>query len=510
MVCKNNINNYKKRKFEKMKKRVLVVLLTIMCILPFLKVSAGNMDSYVDWTLDMNVFVHQYINGNSRIRNLAFLTVDGKVAYCIEAGVTADKDSMYNSTDNINDTHLKNIDVKRLSLIGYYGYGYKNHTSKEYYMAAQELIWRTIGVETVWWSDSKEGGNIINIESYKNEILALVNAHEVAPKFNFKSRYIVGDEVTLEDLNNVLEGYEVVGNNNVKINGNKITIKVKESDNNFILRRKQNGKKTMFYYKNGYQTLGTFEYAYDYSKDYSIKQEYGKIIVNKLDKDTKSKTSSSKYASLEGAEYTLYDKEGNVIDTKKTDKNGIATFNNLSKGTYVIKETKESLGYNRDISRYETYVATTRLEATIDSYEKIIENKIVIKKVLDDNKNDIMMPEEGIEFGLYYEDNEELIDTYVTNEDGVIEMVLPYGKYVLKQLTKKDGIDVAPNRIIEVTDSKESQYITIVNHKLEEEKIKEYEETIEELPNTGKTYDISHMIFVLSLGIIYYYAKKNI
>ena len=181
----------------------------------------------------------------------------------------------------------------------------------------------------------------------------------------------------------------------------------------------------------------------------------------------------------------------------------------MSKGTYVIKETKESLGYNRDISRYETYVATTRLEATIDSYEKIIENKIVIKKVLDDNKDGIMIPEKDIEFGLYYDDGT-LINTYVTDKDGIIELVLPYGKYVLKQLTKKDGIDIAPDRVIEVLDAKESQYITIINHRLEEEKIEENEEVIEELPNTGKTYNISYMILILSLGIIYYYEKKII
>lgn len=509
MVCKNNINNYKKRKFEKMKKRVLVVLLTIMCILPFLKVSAANMDSYIDWNLDRSIFAHQYRNGSDHVTNLAMITADGKVAYCIEPGITADKGSMYNSTEDINITNLKNVDVKILSLIGYYGYGYENHTTKEYYMATQELIWRLMGVENVWWSDSKEGGNIINIESYKDEILRLVNTYEISPKFNFKNKYIVGDEVTLEDLNNVLEGYEVTGNNSVKKDGNKITIKVKENDNNFTLRRKQNGKKAKFYYKNGYQTIGSFEYAYDYSKNYDIKQEYGKIIVNKIDKVTNSKVSSSKYASLKGAEYTLYDKKGNVIDVKKTDENGIATFNNLVKGTYVLKETKESLGYTRDLSRYETYVATSRLEATIDSYEKIIKNNVIIKKVLDDNKDGIMIPEENIEFGLYYDDGT-LINTYVTDKDGIIELLLPYGKYVLKQLTKKDGIDVASDKVIEVINNNETQNITIINHRLEEEKIEENEEVIEELPNTGKTYNISYMILILSLGIIYYYEKKII
>ena len=90
-----------------MKKRVLFVLLTIVLILPFIKVKAGSMDSYVDWTLDRSVFAHQYRNGSDHITNLAMMTTNGVTAYCIEPGITADKASYYSSTTNIYDTKLK-------------------------------------------------------------------------------------------------------------------------------------------------------------------------------------------------------------------------------------------------------------------------------------------------------------------------------------------------------------------------------------------------------------------
>lgn len=315
-----------------------------------------------------------------------------------------------------------------------------------------------------------------------------------------RDAYIVGDEVVLEDMNNVLSGYEVTSGS-ASIDGNKINVSIDNKVNNFTLKRKSNGKYPIFYYKNGYQTIGSFESAYEYSKDYVINGKYAKIIVNKKDYDNKSNTSLSPYASLKGASYTLYDKEGNVLSVKETDERGIAIFDNLKKGTYVIKETNSSSGYNIDITRYETYVATSRMEAVINSYEKIIKNKIIVTKVLNDNG--VITPEEGIEFGLYYE-NGTFIDTYVTNKDGVIELNLPYGKYVLKQITKKDGITVASDKFIEVVKEGENQSITITNYVIEKP-------PIEELPNTGKHFNPSLLIIIISLALIsYFYEKKTI
>lgn len=488
-------------KNKKKKYTMLLKLLVIMILIPFIKVKADSMDSYIDWNLDRTVFAHQYRDGSDHITNLAMITANGKIAYCIEPGVVADKGGTYNSTYDINDTNLKNIDIKRLSLIGYYGYGYKNHSSKEYYMATQELVWRLMGVENVWWTDSKYGGNVLNIESYKNEILSLVDSYEISPKFNFKDKYVVGDEITLQDVNNVLSEYEIVENKNVSINGNSISIKIKQTDNNFILRRKSNGQKPIFYYKAGYQTIGSFEYAYDYSSNYNVLSEYGKIIVNKKDKDTNSKLPFSPLASLQGAEYTLYDANGKVIDVETTNNDGIAIFNNLVKGTYYVKETKASTGYTFDINSYQVNVSTDSLQTVIDSYEKVIKNKIVVTKVLEDKQKGTMIPEEGIEFGLYEEDGT-LIEVYVTNKDGVIELELPYGKYILKQHTIKEGISVADDKLIEVIDDNENQNITIINHKLEDH-------IPNELPNTGKDYDPSCMFFLLTLGFIYKYERKN-
>lgn len=481
-------------------KRKLLIFTLLFLLLPFLKVHSASMDSYIDWNLDRGVFAHQYRDGQDHITNLAMITANGKVAYCIEPGVVADKGSMYNSTYDINETNLKGVDVKKLSLIGYYGYGYKGHDSKEYYMAAQELIWRHMGVSDVWWTDSKYGGNVINIESYKNEILKLVNSYEISPKFNFDESYVVGEEIIIKDVNNVINEYGVE-KGNVSIVNDSIKINVKEKDNDFVLKRKANGKSAIFYYKSGYQTIGSFEYAYDFSASYDINSRYGKIIIKKLDFDNKSIKPASPYASIKGATYTLYDSSGNIVDVKQTNEDGTLTFEKLKVGKYVVKETKASLGYNLDMEQHDVLVSSKEPEVIINSFEKIIKNEIRIVKVLDKDGN--KLPEEGIKFGLYYEDGT-LIDTYITDKNGEIKLVLPYGNYVLKQLSTKEGIDVAPDKKIKIIKEGQLQNITITNHELKKE-------TVDELPDTGKEINFSYFLVILSSfgSIFYYYEKEN-
>ncbi|WP_148629473.1 SpaA isopeptide-forming pilin-related protein, partial [Bacillus sp. E214] len=71
-------------------------------------------------------------------------------------------------------------------------------------------------------------------------------------------------------------------------------------------------------------------------QDEAIKDPTGSIELKKIDSKDKK--------VLEGAEFELY-LDGKVIKTGKTDKNGSLNFENLSYGTYEIKETKAPKGY---------------------------------------------------------------------------------------------------------------------------------------------------------------------
>ena len=86
-------------------------------------------------------------------------------------------------------------------------------------------------------------------------------------------------------------------------------------------------------------------YTFTINRDGSIsgttnfENDYVRIGIVKVDKKSKDK--------LEGAEFTLYDANGNEIETKTTDENGRVEFVKLAKGEYTIKETKAPSGYKK-------------------------------------------------------------------------------------------------------------------------------------------------------------------
>lgn len=64
------------------------------------------------------------------------------------------------------------------------------------------------------------------------------------------------------------------------------------------------------------------------------------LTITKVDKDNANK-------KLAGAVFTLT-KNGQTVDTKTTDANGVATFTGLTEGTYTLTETKAPAGYDLD------------------------------------------------------------------------------------------------------------------------------------------------------------------
>lgn len=68
----------------------------------------------------------------------------------------------------------------------------------------------------------------------------------------------------------------------------------------------------------------------------TIENEKTRFVIHKTDK---------KGVILAGAEFTMYDASGNVIDVKVTDENGEAVFEGFGRGEFTIKETKAPEGF---------------------------------------------------------------------------------------------------------------------------------------------------------------------
>lgn len=88
----------------------------------------------------------------------------------------------------------------------------------------------------------------------------------------------------------------------------------------------------------------------------------GKLKIIKVDGSDNSKT-------LEGVEFDLLDENKNIIKHLITDKNGESVVENLSKGTYTLRETKTIEGYILDEATYKIEIKPAK------TFELKIENE---------------------------------------------------------------------------------------------------------------------------------------
>ena len=157
--------------------------------------------------------------------------------------------------------------------------------------------------------------------------------------------------VNVKNLN--IEGYKLVDQSNKEktefTNSEKFKIlipiqEVKQDGNFSIEVSAQVATKPVFYGESrdsGLQSYALTGYTYEEGtgskKVYYTKNET-KIIITKTDDKTGKK--------LEGVEFELLDKDQNKIYTEiTTNKDGIATIDNLLPGIYYIKETRTLEGY---------------------------------------------------------------------------------------------------------------------------------------------------------------------
>ena len=195
----------------------------------------------------------------------------------------------------------------------------------------------------------------------------------------------------------------------------------------------------------------------------------GRILVKKTDADGIIQGE----ASLEGAEYTVYDSQKKEVGKITTDKEGHGSLNNLILGTYTVKETKAPVGYNLDPNTYTvelTYKDQTSsiIFSSVESQDKVKTGYIEILKTDTDNQ-----PLKGGEFGIYTNSDMyigstlykkgQLVMSIKTNEKGIAKSdPLPYGSYYVKEM-KAPGIEEGNKENFVLSD--ETQYVKISSNK---------------------------------------------
>lgn len=193
---------------------------------------------------------------------------------------------------------------------------------------------------------------------------------------------------------------------------------------------------------------------------------------------------SSKYFSLSGAVYTVYSdsKCTDKIGSMTTNAKGAASYGGLSPGTYYIKETTASKGYNLDETVHKVTV-TAGKTATITSTEPYQQGKIqIIKKPTDEDsvKGNDNYSLEGAVFGIY-DEKDKLVQKVTTDKQGkATSDYLPVGLYKVKELVAPTGyminetefsVVVQKNKVTNLNVAEDSQkgYLLVRKHSANED-----------------------------------------
>jgi len=179
-----------------MKKIVLAIILFITMI-PI--VSAKEVTLVKEKISGVNTYYYDPDQETYRYLYAQKLILGENIGYCLEIG----KDifnNIYTMTESFDKADLDDKILNKIKLIAYYGYDYPGHDTDEYYMATQELIWRTISDPKISWIEKLTPSKVISVEKEKNEIRKLIDTHYITPSFQVENWKILEDAILGENV----------------------------------------------------------------------------------------------------------------------------------------------------------------------------------------------------------------------------------------------------------------------------------------------------------------------
>lgn len=471
---------------KKILKRLLLIIVGLFSFMSF------NVHAQTDSLRNGNVVDIPYYYTHHRANeyywdSFRYITrlSDGEVLYCIQPLVHIDNDAVYDVKTS-NMAAYANIDdatFDKIAKIAYYGYSYVkdgiDHSDARWYAAAQMMIWRLADPSVdAYFTHSIRGPRDDSI--LKTEILEierLVEEHDQKPVFSDLPKNIyIGDTLTINDEQGILSNYTVsnVKGGIITKSGNTLTLKSQRGNNlNFTLNRNFNYYNEPFslYYSDSSQMSIRRGNLSPQKLDYKIYVEQGRINICKRDDDTKSKNPLGGDATLQGAVFGLYNMDGTKIMNLTTSSGGCATSSLLSRlGDFYVQEITPSKGYTLNKDKFVVSVTKDNLYPSITIYEKIIKRKIKLIKVYESSLE--LYPEENITFDFILASTGKKYTSASTNKDGTLELELPYGKYIVRQVNTLEGYNKMDDFEIEVKTENDGDFIKYIANRPIEARVK--------------------------------------
>ena len=452
-----------------MKKKILfilsVLLTGIMAICDMTVVNAEQYTGQAIWPSEYikNIYIRKVrSDGYTRYQQAQFIrrSEDNAFVYCLQPFVIIDNNYVYNIAREDYEVYLNMTKEQwdRISLLAYYGYGYEGHDTQKWYAATQVLIWRTAEpTSDIYFTDSLNGTRNDSLFTAEiQELENLVANHYKAPNFNTSDITVpIGNTITLNDSNNVLSNFKVSGQTNVNANisGNSLNITATGVGDAQITLTKADSKYSsppVVYFKENTQDVMRVGSYDPIVFRINLKVVGGRVEIIKKDIDNGT-TKPQGEATLKGAIYGVYDASNNeLITTLTTDENSYAISGYLPKlGKFYLKEISPSPGYTLDIRKYEFTLDADTLLVNVDVYEEVIKRNFEFTKVYANDETEIMTPEVGAKFAVYDSKGEKVFED-ITDEEGKLYFTLPYGHYILRQLTTTSGYEMLEDYHFEV------------------------------------------------------------
>ena len=215
------------------------------------------------------------------------------------------------------------------------------------------------------------------------------------------------------------------------------------------------------------EVLAPEGYALDDTEMTFTVNEQGEVVGQTALADDVTRFSIRKvdpqHRPLEGVEYGLFRKDGTLHSTAVTDSEGLATFEQIPYGSYIIEEMRPLPGYVKDYTK--TPITVDGTFKNPDEPIATLTNcptELLVQKV---DQNNVALS--GAQFGLF-DEKDELVMTAVSDAEGLVRFVgAAVGKYTFRELEAPDGYlmskDVIHVTIDEGYTNSDTPLATVIN-----------------------------------------------
>lgn len=203
----------------------------------------------------------------------------------------------------------------------------------------------------------------------------------------------------------------------------------------------------------------------------------GQIRITKTDAETNKPIPSGAEFTVTAAEDittpdgTVRAEKGTVVDTIVTDTTGIARSKELYLGKYVVKETKQPIGFIRPDQTWDVELKYA------DQKTELVKENLTIKNqpteiIVDKKETGTDKPLEGVKFVIWNKDKEDPIDPgmqhkdiYTTDKNGKIRLLyLEPGNYAVAEVESIPGYAWDDKMIYEFTITEDGRVDGEVSH----------------------------------------------